>query len=86
MASEYIYVLQNSDIGELSNSQEHVGANSMPSYSTAPYLNPRKNRCSGKDDTCQAYSIKASRETQTPLCAGCVKAVEPDTMTPGVAS
>ena len=81
MASEYIYVLQNSDVGELSNTQEHVGANSMPSYSTAPYLNPRKNRCSGKEDACEAYSTKATRETQRPLCVGCSKTPVPDNMT-----
>jgi hypothetical protein len=43
----------------------------MPSYSTAPYLNPRQNRCTGKDNTCMAYSTKDSRETAEPLCVGC---------------
>ena len=75
MTTEYVYVLQNSDVGELSNSQEHVGANSMPSFSTAPYLDPRKNRCSGNNNTCTAYSTKKTRSTARPLCAGCVKSV-----------
>ena len=73
MASEYYYVLENSDVGDLSFSQEHVGPNSEPSFSTAPYLDPRKNRCSGKGNTCQAYSIKSTRNTPAPVCAGCVK-------------
>jgi hypothetical protein len=42
-----------------------------PSYSTAPYDNGRTNRCSGKDDTCGAYSTKGTRGTAAPLCVGC---------------
>ena len=41
------------------------------SYSSAPYVNPRTNRCSGKANTCMAWSTKSSRYTATPLCVGC---------------
>ena len=41
------------------------------SYSSAPYVNPRTNRCSGKKNTCLAWSTKSSRYTATPLCVGC---------------
>lgn len=79
--SNYIYVLQNSE-GDLSMSQEHVGPNSMPSDSTAPYVDPYPvvtrpaNLCSGNDDTCGAYSTKSSRNTPTPLCHGCTRSAQ----------
>lgn len=69
---DFEVVLQNSE-GDMSWSQEHVGPNSEPSTSTAPYLNPRTNHCAGKDNTCMAYSTKATRKTDRPLCVGCAR-------------
>lgn len=69
---DFEVVLQNSE-GDMSWSQEHVGPGSEPSTSTAPYHNPRTNHCVGKDNTCMAYSTKATRKTDRPLCVGCAR-------------
>ena len=71
--------LQNSE-GDMSWAQEHVGPFSEPSTSTAPYVDPfpRTNHCSGKDNTCMAYSTKATRKTDRPLCVGCARSEEGD--------
>lgn len=75
MSDMYTYALQNSE-GDLAMGQEHFGPTTMMSDSTAPYLNPRKNRCSGKGNTCNAYSTKDTRETTMPLCVGCSRGVD----------